>query len=103
VYGYDSQTQRLMVSSDRTTWERRAQIPLADFAVSPGDPEELLATSEQGLARSSDGGATWTTRGKVPGAPEGLSAHEPSELYVATETGGHRSTDGGRTFISVSP
>lgn len=59
VYGYDSQTQQIMVSSDRTTWERRAQLALADLAVSPEDPQFLLATTGQGLAHSADGGRTF--------------------------------------------
>ncbi|MGQ0778030.1 MAG: F510_1955 family glycosylhydrolase [Pseudonocardiales bacterium] len=59
VFGYDSQTQQIMVSSDRTTWERRAQLPLADLAASPQDPQFLLATTAQGLAHSADGGRTF--------------------------------------------
>lgn len=59
VYGYDSQTQQIMVSSDRTTWERRAQLPLADLAASPDNPEFLLATTAQGLMHSADGGRSF--------------------------------------------
>jgi len=59
VYGYDSQTQQIMVSSDRKTWERRAQLPLADLAASPQDPQFLLATTAQGLAHSADGGRSF--------------------------------------------
>lgn len=66
VYGYDSQTRQLMVSADQKTWDRRAQLPLADFAVHPTNPDELLATTRQGLARSTDGGRTFTP---VQGAP----------------------------------
>ncbi|MGH3912701.1 MAG: F510_1955 family glycosylhydrolase, partial [Pseudonocardiaceae bacterium] len=66
VYGYDSQTQQIMVSSDRTSWERRAQLPLADLAVSPDNPQFLLATTAQGLAHSADGGRTFI---RVTSAP----------------------------------
>ncbi|MGH3930819.1 MAG: F510_1955 family glycosylhydrolase [Pseudonocardiaceae bacterium] len=59
IFGYDSQTQQIMVSSDRTTWERRAQLPLADLAASPDDPQFLLGTTAQGLAHSADGGRTF--------------------------------------------
>ena len=66
VYGYNSQNGRLMVSEDRQNWDSRGQVVLADFAVSPDDPDVLLATTEQGVARSADGGRTFAP---VPGAP----------------------------------
>lgn len=59
TYGYDSQTQQIMVSSDRRTWDRRAQLPLASLAASPEDPQFMLATTPQGLAHSADGGRTF--------------------------------------------
>jgi hypothetical protein len=124
VYGYDSQSGQIMVSSDKKTWDRRGRLPLADFAVSPDDPALILATTQVGLARSSDGGrafsavptapalalvdwpapallvgvAPWERRGAVPGAPQAIAAVGESEVYIATEDAIHRSTDGGRTF-----
>lgn len=59
IFGYDSRTRQIMVSSDRTTWDRRAQLPLLDLAASPQDPQFLLATTEQGLAHSADGGRSF--------------------------------------------
>lgn len=59
IYGYDSRTQQIMVSSDRRTWERRASLPLADLAASPNDPQFVLATTAQGLAHSADGGRSF--------------------------------------------
>ncbi|MDQ3406068.1 MAG: exo-alpha-sialidase, partial [Actinomycetota bacterium] len=41
-------------------------LPMADFAVSSDDPEVILATTEQGLAGSEDGGRSFTL---VRGAP----------------------------------
>lgn len=64
VYGYNAGF--LMVSADGETWETRGSVPLADFAVSPSDPDTLLATTEQGLARSTDGGRSFSP---VPAAP----------------------------------
>lgn len=98
VYGYDSQTQQLMVSTDRTTWDRRAQIPLADFAVDPANPEGLLAITEQGLARSGDGGRTFTP---LPNAPALLLVDWPAEstlVGVAPDGAVHQSSDGGATW-----
>jgi hypothetical protein len=51
-----------MVSSDREKWESRSTLALRDFAVSPTDPDAVLATTERGLARSADGGRTFSTR-----------------------------------------
>ena len=66
VYGVNSMTGQLMVSKDKTTWDVRTELPMADFAVSPEDPDVLVATTEQGLARSEDGGRNF---GLVRGAP----------------------------------
>ena len=98
VYGFDSQTQQLMVSEDRKTWDRRAQLSLMDFAVDPGDPNTLLATTEQGLARSADGGRTFAP---VPNAPTLLLADWPAEsvlVAVAPDGAIHHSPDGGATW-----
>lgn len=100
VYGYDSQTQQLMVSTDRKTWDRRAQLAMADFAVHPTNPDELLATTEQGLARSTDGGRTFTP---VAGAPLLQLVDWPAEVTlvaVAPDGTVHRSTDGGADWTS---
>lgn len=100
VYGYDSQTQQVMVSTDRKNWDRRAQLPLADFAVHPDNPDELLATTQQGLARSTDGGRTFTP---VPGAPLLQLVDWPAEdtlVAVAPDGSVHHSTDSGTTWTS---
>ena len=84
VYGHSGGV--LMVSEDKEEWDERARIALADLAVSPEDPETILATTEQGLAVSADGGRrfepvegapllvliTWTDEGTVVGVdPQG--------------------------------
>lgn len=66
VYGYDSSSGTFMVSKDRKDWDRRSQLPMRDFAVSPVSADTVLATTERGLVRSADGGRTWQD---VPGAP----------------------------------
>jgi len=44
VYGWDSGTGGLMVSGDDgRTWDTRSQLQLSDLAVSPADPNVLLA------------------------------------------------------------
>ncbi|SFB56529.1 hypothetical protein SAMN05216266_1205 [Amycolatopsis marina] len=98
VYGYDSQSQQVMVSNDRENWDRRASLAMADFAVHPGDPEELLATTQQGLARSTDGGRTFAP---VPGAPLMVMVDWSAEggvVGVDPDGGVHSSSDGGTTW-----
>jgi hypothetical protein len=66
VYGYDSQSGQLMTSTDRLNWEGQARVGIADIAVAPDRPDEIIATTRQGPGRSSDGGTTFTI---LPSAP----------------------------------
>jgi hypothetical protein len=59
VYGYDATGQRLMVSRDRRRWQVRSTVELAGFAVSPTDPELVIAATGRRLLGSTDGGRTW--------------------------------------------
>lgn len=98
VYGLNSMTGELMVSDDMQSWEIRSQTAMADFAVSPADPDVLLATTEQGLTRSGDGGRSFEP---VPGAPVMLLVSwAEDETIIGAEPDGtvHASTDGGRTW-----
>ncbi len=98
VYGLNSMTGGFMVSEDRRTWETRSQTPMADFAVSPEAPEVLLATTQQGVARSADGGRSFEP---VPGAPVLLLvswAEDGTIVGVDPDGAVHSSTDGGLTW-----
>lgn len=66
VYGHDSHTGDVMISSDLRNWERRAAPPMVDLAVSPRDPTDIIATTNQGLQRSLDDAATFSI---LPDAP----------------------------------
>ena len=100
IYGWDATTGRLLVSADDgRTWETRSTLDLRDLAVHPEDPDVLLATTEQGLMRSGDGGRAWSP---IPGAPtvSVLAWPAASSLYgVAPDGVVHRSPDGGATWI----
>lgn len=99
VYGFDSTSQTFMVSADRTSWDRRSTLPMADFAVDPGDPDAILATTQQGLVRSTDGGRKWAP---VPEAPTlvFLTWAQQGQLYGVTPDGiVQRSADGGATWV----
>jgi hypothetical protein len=97
VYGYNSVGGQLVASTDKTTWQTRASMPLRDFDVSPTDQHTLLATTETGLQRSNDGGATWTQAG---GPPLILLAWEAADRLWGLTTAGDllRSADGGTTW-----
>lgn len=98
VYGYDSQSGQLMVSKDKKTWDGRVQLPIADIAVSPDEPEELLATTQQGPARSTDGGRTFNP---IEDAPLLLLLDWPSStrlVGVAPDGVVHTSSDGGKNW-----
>jgi hypothetical protein len=97
VYGFDSTSSTFMVSDDGRTWQRLARLGLADIAVSPSDPSVVLATAEQGLVRSDDGGKAF---GTVPRAPRLVFVDwRPSGLYGLDATGAAwASLDGGATW-----
>jgi hypothetical protein len=106
VYGFNSLTGAFMVSEDKQTWQTRSRLPLADFAVSPDDPDVVVATTANGLARSDDGGrtfalveqapplllVTWTQDGSMVGVnPEGrvyVSADGVESWNSSGELGG---------------
>jgi len=98
VYGFNSLTGQFMVSADKQTWETRSQMPMADFAVSPTNPDVMLATTEQGLVRSDDGGRSFEP---VPAAPVLLLlawAEDGSIVGVAPNGSVHASSDDGQTW-----
>ena len=87
VYGADSMTGTLYASDDRgRTWQRRrAPAPPIDLAIHPGRPQELLATTEAGLARSADGGRTWRP---VTDAQIGLLAWPEGDRVLLLDAAG---------------
>ena len=98
VYGFDSQTGRIMVSADRKTWDQRGQLPLADIAVAPEDPNVVLATTEEGVQRSTDGGDTFAPIAKSP-ALFFLDWPAKDRLVgVAADGRVHLSDDGGSSW-----
>ena len=93
VFGVDSITGALMATVDRTNWQTRSRIDVYDLAVDPDQPDILLAVTEQGVSRSSDGGHTWTPNG----GPDVILLHwSPSGLLAVAADGKLlRSTDSG--------
>ena len=66
IYGHDSQSGRVMISTDEQSWQQHAELAAYDLAVSHTDADDILATTRQGLLRSTDGAVTFDA---VAGAP----------------------------------
>ena len=98
VYGVNAVTGAFMVSDDKQTWDTRSQAPLADFAVSPDDPDTVVGTTQQGAVISRDGGRTFQ---RLQGAPllQFVSWADDGPLFGVQPDGTvHVSTDGGTTW-----
>jgi hypothetical protein len=97
IYGYDATNGLLRTSADGTTWKSGAALEALDIAVSPEDPGLVLATTAEGVARSTDGGKSFT-KGKQP-VMAFLSWSAKDALYGIDTSGGlNRSADGGATW-----
>jgi len=85
VYGYDATGGRFMISGDRRHWQVRSELALASFAVSPTDPELVVAATQRGLGRSRDGGRSW----QPVGGPAALLLdwQRPDALWAMTDKG----------------
>ncbi|MFE2443863.1 F510_1955 family glycosylhydrolase [Streptomyces sp. NPDC021218] len=101
VYGYDSTNGLLRISKDGTTWKDGATLQALDIAVNPDDAGLVLATTAEGVARSTDGGRTFG-QGKQP-VMAFLSWKAENALY-GIDTSGRlsRSTDGGATWKKLT-
>jgi len=75
----------------------RSTLAVAGFAVSPDDPEVVVAATERGLARSSDGGRRWQP---ISGpAALLLDWDRPDGLWAMTADGqAWQSADAGQTW-----
>lgn len=76
VYGWDSQSARVMRSDDGgATWQAGAALQPADLDVDPLTPARVLATTQAGLLESRDGGATFAPAPSQPPEPLVLLGH----------------------------
>ena len=66
VYGYDSVSGQIMVSTDRKTWDRRARLGLADIAVSPGRAWRAAAMAGAPSGPSRMLRPSWSSTGPAP-------------------------------------
>ncbi|MFF7774920.1 F510_1955 family glycosylhydrolase [Streptomyces tanashiensis] len=101
VYGYDSAAGLLRVSPDGVTWDDRAALRALDITVSPTAPDTVLATTETGVIRSTDGGRTFTPASERVlayvswAAPDALFGIDPDGVLF-------RGTGGGSSWTRVA-
>ena len=98
IYAYDSTSETFMVSDEGRDWDRRSKLLMLDFAVSPSDPALVVATTESGVRRSTDGGRSWAP---VPQAPDlAVVGWNDADALLAVAADGavHASADGGVTW-----
>ena len=98
VYGADSASGQLFVSTDRTNWQQRGQIPLADLAINPTDGAMVVITTQAGPHVSTDSGASFEA---MEGAPLLMLVDWPQreDLVGITPDGVvHHSADHGGTW-----
>ncbi|MGW3565502.1 F510_1955 family glycosylhydrolase [Streptomyces sp. NPDC000941] len=97
IYGLDSTNGLLRVSKDGVSWDDRARLDALDIAVNPDDANTVLATTADGVAKSTDGGKTF--KAGLRSVMAYVSWAQDGALYGIDTSGGlHRSTDGASTW-----
>lgn len=100
IVGQSAPDQRLLRSEDAgSTWQELGTPPVFDIALNPNDDTEIIATTEQGLLRSADGGRSFTPQ---PGSPLLMLVAWTQDGIVGVESSGqvHTSADGGDSWGS---
>jgi BNR/Asp-box repeat len=88
LYAYDAVLPAVIVSPDEgKTWDERGAPPdrVLDLVVDPEDPDHLLASTENAIFRSTDGGETWSSASGAAAAR--LEWPESEALYRADKDG----------------
>ncbi len=102
IYGFNSTSGKLMVSSDRgREWaERSPPGGIVDLAIDPTDSERIVASTERGVFASPDGGKGW--RRLSEGIAGLLAWPAPKSLFLIDAQGRvSRSADVGKSFEAV--
>jgi hypothetical protein len=99
VYGFNGLTGALMVSRDGGRgWDEHAPPgPMLDLAIHPAQPSRVVASTDEGVFSSSDGGRGW--RSLADGRVGFLAWPDPERLYMVDGAGRVSiSGDGGRSW-----
>lgn len=103
LYGYDSQTQTLMVTSDRREWQDLVQLPVVDLAADPNDADSLMITDTSGRLMRMQAGFQPEL---VPDAPRLVFIDWPEEdllVGLAPDGSVFKSIDGGASWQERRP
>lgn len=96
TYGWDATSGTFMVSTDRSSWERRSTVEMFAFVVDRSDESRVVAAGPDGIIRSSDGGRSWSAAtGPLLVA---LTSRADGSLWGADSTGTVWSTDDGSNW-----
>jgi hypothetical protein len=100
LYAFDAVLGAILISEDDgRTWTERftPRQLILDFVVDPEDPEHLIASTEEQIYRSQDGGEKW--RPSDQGSAPRLDWPAPDTLMRADKDGLFQvSSDGGQTW-----
>ncbi|TFD32262.1 F510_1955 family glycosylhydrolase [Cryobacterium cryoconiti] len=121
VYGYDAAAGTVSISDDDgASWSSGAAASLRDLAADPADPDQVFATTENGLVRSDDAGRTFgpvsdapmlylidvqdtTAGGGVVGiSPEGVVWYQATRSGIWTRGGQTEGTPEALAFVGGS-
>jgi photosystem II stability/assembly factor-like uncharacterized protein len=101
VLGQSAHDQKLLRSEDAgLTWQDLGAPPVFDIAMNPSDDTRVLATTEQGLLASQDGGRSFTA---VPESPVLMFAVWAEDAVYGVSASGevYSSADQGLSWASV--
>ena len=100
LYAFDAVLGAILISEDDgRTWTERftPRQLILDFVVDPEDPDHLIASTEEQIYRSEDGGEKW--RPSAQGSAPRLDWPAPGALMRADKDGLFQvSSDGGQTW-----
>jgi photosystem II stability/assembly factor-like uncharacterized protein len=126
LYAFDAVLGAILISTDEgRTWTERftPRELILDFVVDPEDPDHILASTEEQIYRTRDGGDGWrpTEQGKAPRldwpAPDALMRADKDGLFQVSSDGGQtwerrarldgepyevRALDADRAFVALS-
>ena len=96
MYAFDAVLGAILVSEDEgRTWTERftPRQLILDFVVDPEDPDHLIASTEEQIYRSQDGGEKWrpSAQGSAPRldwpAPDALMRADKDGLFQVSKDG----------------
>lgn len=103
VYAWDAVLSAMLISDDGGRSFSEHFTPrglILDFEVDPGDPDTIVASTEEQLYRSTDGGDSWRPALRELGVR--VNWPESGRLFIATRDGRIQvSADGGDTYEEV--